>query len=113
MAIYGHIWSIYGHIWSYMDHIWPYGPSAVQMDVAHWSRDVDSAQSLDILVGLGSPGLIARAHTRLHSYAIGFACNPFETRLSIGHFLISQAVFDGIEKTINTMRLEIDNSQKK
>ena len=33
--------------------------------------------------------------------------------LNIGHFLISQAVFDGIEKTINTMRLEIDNSQKK
>ena len=38
---------------------------------------------------------------------------PEIRELNIGHFLISQAVFDGIEKTINTMRLEIDNSQKK
>ena len=32
--------------------------------------------------------------------------------LNIGHFLISQAVFDGIEKTIYKMRQEIDNSQQ-
>ena len=38
---------------------------------------------------------------------------PEIRELNIGHFLISQAVFDGIEKTINTMRLEIDSSQKK
>ena len=37
---------------------------------------------------------------------------PEIRELNIGHFLISQAVFDGIEKTINTMRLEIDKSQK-
>ena len=30
---------------------------------------------------------------------------PEIRELNIGHFLISQAVFDGIEKTINTMRL--------
>ena len=34
------------------------------------------------------------------------------TELNIGHFLISEAVFDGIEKTIYKMRQEIDKSQK-
>ena len=37
---------------------------------------------------------------------------PEMKELNIGHFLISQAVFDGIEKTIYKMRLEIDKSQK-
>ena len=35
------------------------------------------------------------------------------TELNIGHFLISEAVFDGIEKTIYKMRQEIDKSQNK
>ena len=34
------------------------------------------------------------------------------TELNIGHYLISEAVFDGIEKTINKMRQEIDNAQQ-
>ena len=37
---------------------------------------------------------------------------PEMKELNIGHFLISQAVFDGIEITIYKMRLEIDKSQK-
>ena len=37
---------------------------------------------------------------------------PEMKELNIGHFLISQAVFDGIENTIYKMRLEIDKSQK-
>ena len=37
---------------------------------------------------------------------------PEIRELNIGHFLISQAVFDGIEKTIYKMREEIDKSQK-
>ena len=37
---------------------------------------------------------------------------PEMTELNIGHFLISEAVFDGIEKTIYRMRQEIDKSQK-
>ena len=37
---------------------------------------------------------------------------PEMTELNIGHFLISEAVFDGIEKTIYKMRQEIDKSQK-
>ena len=37
---------------------------------------------------------------------------PEMIELNIGHFLISEAVFDGIEKTIYKMRKEIDKSQK-
>ena len=37
---------------------------------------------------------------------------PEMKELNIGHFIISQAVFDGIENTIYKMRLEIDKSQK-
>ena len=37
---------------------------------------------------------------------------PEMTELNIGHFLISEAVFDGIEKTIYKKRQEIDNSQQ-
>ncbi len=37
---------------------------------------------------------------------------PEMTELNIGHFLISESVFDGIEKTIYKMRKEIDKSQK-
>ncbi len=37
---------------------------------------------------------------------------PEMTELNIGHFLISESVFDGIEKTIYKMRQEIDKSQK-
>ena len=37
---------------------------------------------------------------------------PEMAELNIGHFLISEALFDGIEKTIYKMRQEIDNSQQ-
>ena len=37
---------------------------------------------------------------------------PEMKELNIGHFLISEAVFNGIEKTIYKMREEIDKSQK-
>ena len=37
---------------------------------------------------------------------------PEMKELNIGHFLISQAVFDGIENTIHKMRLEIDQSRQ-
>ena len=37
---------------------------------------------------------------------------PEMKELNIGHFLISEAVFIGIEKTIYKMRQEIDKSQK-
>ena len=40
------------------------------------------------------------------------AAIPEMRELNIGHFIISQSVFNGIEKTIFKMRQEIDKSQK-
>ena len=51
-------------------------------------------------------------HGLTHESVKYIASIPEMTELNIGHFLISEAVFDGIEKTIYKMRQEIDKTRK-
>tara|TARA_A100001011_G_C14272105_1_gene827435 strand:+ start:951 stop:1706 length:756 start_codon:yes stop_codon:yes gene_type:complete len=76
---------------------------------------LEELEKLNIAASLGSNlGLEIHGGHGLTYQSVKFIASIPEIReLNIGHFLISQAVFDGIEIAIFKMRQEIDNSQKK
>ena len=74
------------------------------MSLKNYTKAANFGQQLDLELHGG--------HGLTYESVKYIASIPEMTELNIGHFLISEAVFDGIEKTIYKMRQEIDNSQQ-